>query len=113
MPVTRLPLPALAAVLAAAVAAGAAHAREQIRIVGSSTVFPYTQAVAEEYSDITGAARPMTASEWARCAAVPGMGASPSAARAAGPFPPPRENRWRNGALGLGFPGRPNSFCPG
>src|SRR5687768_7421100 len=25
-------------------------AREQIRIVGSSTVFPYTQAVAEQYS---------------------------------------------------------------
>ena len=28
-----------------------AHARDQIRIVGSSTVFPYTQAVAEEFSN--------------------------------------------------------------
>ena len=40
----------------AAVSATAAMARDQIRIVGSSTVFPYTQAVAEEYSNQGGAA---------------------------------------------------------
>ena len=76
----------------------AAHARDQIRIVGSSTVFPYTQAVAEEFAnqggvspvvestgtgggfqifcggigvdhpDITGASRAMRTSEWDLCA---------------------------------------------
>ena len=80
-----------------AVSATAAAAREQIRIVGSSTVFPYTQAVAEEFAnqgftspvvestgtgggmrafcggvgvdhpDITGASRAMRASEYALC----------------------------------------------
>jgi len=40
----------------AAVSATAASAREQIRIVGSSTVFPYTQAVAEEFANQGGAA---------------------------------------------------------
>ncbi|MDH3264905.1 MAG: PstS family phosphate ABC transporter substrate-binding protein [Paracoccaceae bacterium] len=44
---------AIAAVLATA---AAAQTREQIRIVGSSTVFPYTQAVAEEFSNQGGAA---------------------------------------------------------
>lgn len=86
---------ALVAVIA--VSATAAAAREQIRIVGSSTVFPYTQAVAEEFAnqggvspvvestgtgggmrifcggigvdhaDITGASRAMKASEYALC----------------------------------------------
>lgn len=32
--------------------AGTAYARDQIRIVGSSTVFPYTQAVAENFSNL-------------------------------------------------------------
>jgi phosphate transport system substrate-binding protein len=80
-----------------AVSATAATAREQVRIVGSSTVFPYTQAVAEEFAnqggvspvvestgtgggmqifcsgigvdfpDITGASRAMRASEYALC----------------------------------------------
>lgn len=39
-----------AAVALTAVFAGAAHARDQIKIVGSSTVFPYTQAVSEEFA---------------------------------------------------------------
>lgn len=81
----------------AAVSASAATAREQIRIVGSSTVFPYTQAVAEEFAnqggvspvvestgtgggmqlfcggvgvdhpDITGASRSMKPSEYELC----------------------------------------------
>jgi len=39
-----------AAVLSTAFGSGAAFARDQIKIVGSSTVFPYTQAVAEEFT---------------------------------------------------------------
>jgi phosphate transport system substrate-binding protein len=39
-----------------------AEAREQIRVVGSSTVFPYSQAVAEEYSADTGSAAPVVES---------------------------------------------------
>jgi phosphate transport system substrate-binding protein len=82
----------------AILAASAAQARDQIRIVGSSTVFPYTQAVAEEFAnqgnaapvvestgtgggfqvfcagigadhpDITGASRAMKKSEYDLCA---------------------------------------------
>ena len=37
-------------------ASGAAIARDQIKIVGSSTVFPYTQAVAEEFANKGGKA---------------------------------------------------------
>lgn len=39
-----------AAALSTAFGSGAALARDQIKIVGSSTVFPYTQAVAEEFT---------------------------------------------------------------
>ena len=39
-----------------------AQTREQIRIVGSSTVFPYTQAVAEEFTNITGRPAPVVES---------------------------------------------------
>lgn len=42
-----------------AIAASAASARDAIRIVGSSTVFPYTQAVAEQFANNTGAASPI------------------------------------------------------
>jgi phosphate transport system substrate-binding protein len=41
------------AMLATVVAAGAAEARDQIRIVGSSTVFPFTTRVAEEFGKTT------------------------------------------------------------
>lgn len=90
-------LVASAAAVALAASAGYAAARDQIRIVGSSTVFPYTQAVAEEFAnhgfaapvtestgtgggmrifcggvgvdhpDITGASRAMTKSEYDTC----------------------------------------------
>lgn len=90
-------LVASAASIALAASAGYAAARDQIRIVGSSTVFPYTQAVAEEFAnhgfagpvtestgtgggmqifcggvgvdhpDITGASRAMTKSEYDTC----------------------------------------------
>jgi phosphate transport system substrate-binding protein len=42
--------------------AGPAVARDQIQIVGSSTVFPYTQAVAERFSAYTGAPSPVVES---------------------------------------------------
>jgi phosphate transport system substrate-binding protein len=51
----------LAGVLAMGLA-GAAEARDQIRIVGSSTVFPYTQAVAEEFANKSGKAAPVVES---------------------------------------------------
>ncbi|SES68087.1 PstS family phosphate ABC transporter substrate-binding protein [Oceanicella actignis] len=51
---------AMAALVAAT--AGAAQARDQIRVVGSSTVFPYSQAVAEEFANATGATPPVVES---------------------------------------------------
>lgn len=48
--------------LTAAFAAGQAGARDRIQIVGSSTVFPYTQAVAEEYSNKSGNPAPVVES---------------------------------------------------
>ena len=55
--------------VAALAAAGAlfatgaqAQSRDQIRIVGSSTVFPYTQAVSEEFANATGNAAPVVES---------------------------------------------------
>ena len=44
------------------VSAGSAVARDQIRIVGSSTVFPYTQAVAEQFANMTSAPAPIVES---------------------------------------------------
>ena len=46
----------------AAVSATAAAARDQIRIVGSSTVFPYSQAAAEEFANQSGAPAPIVES---------------------------------------------------
>jgi phosphate transport system substrate-binding protein len=59
-PVKPAHLIALAA--AATLAAGVAQARDQIRIVGSSTVFPYSQAVAEEFANATGKPAPVVES---------------------------------------------------
>ncbi len=42
--------------------AGAAEARDRISIVGSSTVFPYTQAVAEQFANATEFAAPVVES---------------------------------------------------
>ncbi len=50
------------AVLAGSFAASSAFARDQIKIVGSSTVFPYTQAVAEEFANKTGKSAPVVES---------------------------------------------------
>jgi phosphate transport system substrate-binding protein len=53
---------ALALSLATTLGVTSADAREQIRIVGSSTVFPYTQAVAEQFAGNTGAPSPVVES---------------------------------------------------
>lgn len=45
-----------------ALAATAAAARDEIRIVGSSTVFPYNQAVAEQFANVTGFPSPIVES---------------------------------------------------
>lgn len=45
-----------------AVSVGAAIARDQIRVVGSSTVFPYSQAAVENFSNATGMAAPVVES---------------------------------------------------
>lgn len=59
MSITKISVSALALV---AVSATAAAARDEIRIVGSSTVFPYTQAVAEQFANNTGAPSPIVES---------------------------------------------------
>lgn len=59
MSFTKLSVSALALV---AVSATVAAARDEIRIVGSSTVFPYTQAVAEQFANNTGAPSPIVES---------------------------------------------------
>jgi phosphate transport system substrate-binding protein len=46
----------------AAMAATTASARDQVRVVGSSTVFPYSQAVAENFANATGMAAPVVES---------------------------------------------------
>ncbi|MDB5526291.1 MAG: phosphate transporter substrate-binding protein [Rhizobium sp.] len=51
---------AVAALIVAS--ATTAYARDQIKIVGSSTVFPYTQAVSEEFSKKSGKAAPVVES---------------------------------------------------
>jgi phosphate transport system substrate-binding protein len=58
----RILLVASTATLALAAAMTGAAARDQIRIVGSSTVFPYNQAVAEEFAAKTGNAAPVVES---------------------------------------------------
>ena len=58
----RIDATVLLSVVVAIACTSAAHARDQIRIVGSSTVFPYTQAVAEQFVNMTGAAAPVVES---------------------------------------------------
>jgi phosphate transport system substrate-binding protein len=58
----KLALYAGVAVLALGATAAFAQTRDQIRIVGSSTVFPYTQAVAEQFAASTGGAAPVAES---------------------------------------------------
>ncbi|WP_157018470.1 substrate-binding domain-containing protein [Mesorhizobium xinjiangense] len=50
------------AAVALAASVGYAAARDQIKIVGSSTVFPYSQATAEEYANKTGNPAPVVES---------------------------------------------------
>ena len=52
----------LGAAAAAAIVAGAAQARDEIRIVGSSTVFPFATAVAEQFGKTSGKPTPVVES---------------------------------------------------
>lgn len=52
-------LPAACLLAAIPLAGTRALARDQVRVVGSSTVFPYAQAVAEEFTARTGAPSPV------------------------------------------------------
>lgn len=58
----KLSIAASTLAVAAICTAGPALARDQIKIVGSSTVFPYTQAVAEEFGKKTGKKAPVVES---------------------------------------------------
>ena len=55
-------LAASAASLALAASMGVAAARDQIKVTGSSTVFPYSQAAAEEFANKTGKPAPVVES---------------------------------------------------
>jgi phosphate transport system substrate-binding protein len=57
-----LALAAAAGLLAVAAGVSGAAARDRISVVGSSTVFPYSQAVAEEYARKSGAQAPVVES---------------------------------------------------
>ncbi|MBX3446026.1 MAG: substrate-binding domain-containing protein [Parvibaculaceae bacterium] len=48
--------------VAALSVAGVAHARDQIQVVGSSTVFPFSQAAAEQFANETGSPAPVVES---------------------------------------------------
>jgi phosphate transport system substrate-binding protein len=50
------------AIAAISATAAAAQSRDAVRVVGSSTVFPYTQAAAEQFANNTGAASPIVES---------------------------------------------------
>ena len=58
----RIALYASVALLALSATAAYAQSRDQIRIVGSSTVFPYTQAVSEQFAAMTGGTAPVVES---------------------------------------------------
>lgn len=53
---------AISALMIATATSALAQSRDQVRIVGSSTVFPYTQAVAEQFANATGAPSPIVES---------------------------------------------------
>lgn len=52
----------IVAAMAGTFVAGAAEARDQIRIVGSSTVFPFSTAVAEQFGKTTAFKTPVVES---------------------------------------------------
>ena len=53
---------AIALAATGAMVAGQAEARDQIRIVGSSTVYPFTTAVAEQFGKTSGMKTPVVES---------------------------------------------------
>ncbi len=60
--ITKLSVSTLAIAACASAGTATAQSRDQISIVGSSTVFPYTQAVAEEFTNQSGAPAPIVES---------------------------------------------------
>jgi len=60
--VTMKPILFAASLLAIAAAATGAEARDQIRVVGSSTVYPFTTAVAEQFGKASGMKTPVVES---------------------------------------------------
>lgn len=58
----KIKLGATGIIVASVMAAVPVEARDRIQIVGSSTVFPYTQAVSEEFSQSTGSPAPVVES---------------------------------------------------
>ena len=60
--VNRISFMASTLAVAALCTAGPALARDQIKVVGSSTVFPYSQAAAEEFAKKTGQKPPVVES---------------------------------------------------
>jgi phosphate transport system substrate-binding protein len=60
--VNRICIVASTLAVAALCTAGPALARDQLKVVGSSTVFPYTQAVAEDFSKKSGTKAPVVES---------------------------------------------------
>ena len=58
----KLILMASAASVALAASVGIAAARDQVKVVGSSTVFPYSQAAAEEFANKSGKPAPVVES---------------------------------------------------
>jgi phosphate transport system substrate-binding protein len=59
---TKFILTASTAALALAASVGYAAARDQVKVVGSSTVFPYSQAAAEEFANKSGKPAPVVES---------------------------------------------------
>ena len=62
MTFTKLSVSALALAAVSATVVSAQSGRGEIRLVGSSTVFPYSQAVAEQFANNTGAPSPIVES---------------------------------------------------
>ncbi|MCW5715997.1 MAG: PstS family phosphate ABC transporter substrate-binding protein [Bauldia sp.] len=62
MKLNKIGVAAVALATTAVATVALAQVRDQIRVVGSSTVFPYSQAVAEEFANLTGSRAPIVES---------------------------------------------------
>jgi len=62
MKLNKIGVAAVALATTAVATVALAQVRDQVRVVGSSTVFPYSQAVAEEFANLTGSRAPIVES---------------------------------------------------